>query len=69
MRKVCKVCEEEYHHKPEWIQVPDSCVCALGTWTSPGDGKRKIPPVCGKYQGPGKPRNCDDCGHDEECHS
>ena len=65
MRRVCRVCgvPEDEHHEPEWIEVPDDCVCDPLTWD-----KNVIPPPCNEYKGNGI-TNCETCEHDSECHT
>lgn len=67
MRKVCKICgeDEDAHHEPEWIEVPDNCCCATLEWDL--DKLDKIPDVCGEYLGNGT-YPCLTCDHDKECH-
>lgn len=65
MKKVCWICgnEESMHHEPDYVAVPDSCHCDLGTW----EKLPKIPEPCEAFQGQeGKP--CRRCEHDKECH-
>lgn len=65
MKRVCRICgvQESDHHTPDFINVPDSCVCDIGSWDV---GDAGIPPVCDKYDGNG--RKCRNCEHDKECH-
>ena len=66
-KRVCKIClePEETHHKPDWIEVPDGCVCDLRTWDT--ENLTAIPPACSEYQGNGV-ENCHKCEHDKACH-
>lgn len=68
MRRVCKTCgePEETHHEPNWLELPDGCVCDWREWDY--DRKTKLPPVCGEYKGDGS-CNCETCEHDKECHA
>jgi hypothetical protein len=65
MKRVCRFCgePEDEHHEPEWIEVPDGCVCNPLTWD-----KDVIPPSCAEYVGNGR-TNCERCEHDKECHT
>jgi len=67
MKRICKICAipEDQHHEPDWIEVPDGCVCDLRTWDI--DDIAKLPPACAEYKGDGK-QNCATCEHDKECH-
>jgi hypothetical protein len=65
--KICKICgeREEDHHEPDWIEVPDGCVCHPKTWNY--ETMKQIPPACDNYMGDGN-RHCAVCEHDKECH-
>ena len=68
MRRVCKTCgePEETHHEPDWLELPDGCVCEWREWDY--HAKTILPPVCGEYKGDGT-CNCATCEHDKECHT
>ena len=61
--KLCGVWESE-HHEPDWIEVPDGCVCDPLEWNI---NLKAVPPVCAEYVGDGR-TNCLRCEHDRECH-
>ena len=63
MKRYCKICGEleNDHHTPDWIEVPDGCVCDPMTWED------NIPAPCEKYAGNGV-QNCLKCEHDKACH-
>ena len=65
MKRVCRICgvAEDEHHAPEWIEVPDGCVCDPLTWDN-----NVIPPPCNEYNGNGT-TYCETCEHDRECHT
>jgi hypothetical protein len=65
MRRVCKVCGETDHHEPEWLEIPDGCVCDWREWN--WAQLDALPPACAKYVGNGR-TNCQRCEHDAECH-
>jgi hypothetical protein len=67
-KRVCKTCgvAEEDHHEPDWLELPDGCVCDWRSWDY--SNKTVIPPVCGEYKGDGV-ENCETCEHDKECHA
>ena len=66
--KICKVCGEtqEEHHIPDWLEIPDGCVCNWREWGY--DGMSSLPPVCDHYEGNGT-QNCSRCEHDKACHA
>jgi hypothetical protein len=65
VKRICKVCGEENHHEPEWLTIPDGCVCDWREWDW---GKLDaIPPACAEYVGDGSD-NCQRCEHDPDCH-
>lgn len=65
--KICKVCGEtqEEHHLPDWLEIPDGCVCNWREWDY--ERMSQLPPVCDRYEGNGK-QNCSRCEHDKACH-
>jgi hypothetical protein len=67
MKRVCKTCgeREESHHEPDWLFLPDGCVCDWHEWDY--HDKACLPPVCGEYKG--VVCNCETCEHDKECHT
>ena len=68
MKRICKICgePEDKHHKPDWLEIPDGCVCDWRTWEY--EGETALLPICKDYQGDGKQR-CLACAHDRECHA
>lgn len=66
-RRVCKVCGEfeEDHHIPDWLEIPDGCVCNWREWDF--ENMKSLPPICEEYKGNGT-LNCERCEHDKECH-
>lgn len=64
--RICKICgeKEDEHHAPDWLEIPDGCVCDWGTWDF---DMAILPPVCNEYQGDGK-ENCRTCEHNKDCH-
>ena len=62
--RICKICglPEEDHHIPEWMEVPEGCICASLEWDTD-----RIPPICDEYQGNGI-QSCRRCEHDIGCH-
>ena len=66
-KRICKICgvSEEEHHDPDWLEIPDACVCDWRGWDY--DSMTSLPPICGKYEGDGK-HNCTVCEHDLACH-
>jgi hypothetical protein len=64
-KRVCRICgiSEDQHHVPDWVRVPDGCVCDIGTWDS-----KTVPKPCGEYQGNGR-THCEVCEHDKACHA
>ena len=68
MRRVCKICGEleENHHEPDWLGLPDGCVCDWRQWDY--NDMESLPPVCGEYKGDGA-CNCETCEHDKACHT
>lgn len=67
MGRICKICgePESVHHSPDFIEMPDGCVCDFRSWDYVN--LKKIPAVCSKYIGNGK-ENCKVCEHDKGCH-
>ncbi len=65
--KVCKICgvQEDEHHEPDWLEIPDGCVCDWREWNY--EDKTTLTPVCEEHQGDPK-RNCKRCEHDKACH-
>jgi hypothetical protein len=68
VKRICKICGEleENHHRPEWVKIPDGCVCDFGEWDLAN--LKAIPKPCRKYEGDGK-QNCLKCEHDKACHT
>lgn len=66
--RICKICgeNEKDHHEPDWLEVPEECVCDWRTWNY--DNVTKLSLVCTKYKGDGK-ENCQECEHDKDCHT
>lgn len=67
--RICKICGEieEEHHDPDWLEIPEGCVCDWREWDY--DNKTTLPPVCGEYKSNGFANgNCRVCEHDKECH-
>jgi hypothetical protein len=66
-KRICKICglPDSEHHDPEYIEIPEGCICDIYTWNY--EVMNKIPPACSKYVGNGM-ENCHKCEHDKECH-
>jgi len=62
---VCIICglPEEDHHVFTPVEIPEGCVCDIGTWGDLND----IPPICDKFMGD-KDDFCERCEHDKACH-
>jgi hypothetical protein len=67
VKRVCKVCgeTEENHHEPEWLEIPDGCVCEWREWD--WDRFDALPSPCAEYKSDGYGL-CRVCEHQPECH-
>ena len=66
-KRICKICgvSEEEHHVPDWLEIPDACVCNWMEWAY--YDKATIPPICDKFKGDAN-NICTVCEHDLACH-
>ena len=67
MTRICKICgeSEDDHHEPDWLWIPNGCVCDFRTWDY--YERSQLPDPCSEYKGDGV-ENCQTCEHDKACH-